>query len=189
LRTVGLSVPEAIKVLAPEQFPENRNELARSYREHCAILRRQPNGQEPLFPGAASLLTKLAAKDNVILGIATGKSRRAVMRFIEENKLQGIFSTIQTASDAPSKPHPAMLLQAMEETGASPAATVMIGDTSYDMIMAACANVDAIGVTWGYHTPADLKMAGAGTVVSSFSALELALLGRQTATARFEAVA
>jgi phosphoglycolate phosphatase len=189
LRTVGLSVPEAIKVLAPEQFSEDRSALARSYREHCAILRAQPEGQEPLFPGAASLLSKLAAKDDVVLGIATGKSRRGVMRFIEENGLQGIFSTIQTASDAPSKPHPAMLLQAMEETGASPGATVMIGDTSFDMIMAACANADAIGVTWGYHRPADLKMAGARTLVSSFPALERALLGRQTNALHFEAVA
>jgi phosphoglycolate phosphatase len=189
LRTVGLSVGEAIKVLAPEQFPGNRNELARSYREYCAMLRRQPDSQEPLFPGAASLLSNLAAKDNILLGIATGKSRRGVMRFIEENRLQGIFSTIQTASDAPSKPHPAMLLQAMEETGASPCATVMIGDTSYDMIMAACANADAIGVTWGYHTPADLKMAGARTVVSSFGALERAIFDRQTSAAHLEAVA
>jgi phosphoglycolate phosphatase len=189
LRTVGLSVPEAIKVLAPEQFPENRNELACAFRDHCATLRRPPNGQEPLFPGAASLLAKLAAEENMVLGIATGKSRRGVLRFIEENGLYGIFSTIQTASDAPSKPHPAMLLQAMEETGASPDTTVMIGDTSYDMIMAACANADAIGVTWGYHTPEDLKMAGARVVVSSFPALERALHTRQTAAQHVEAVA
>jgi len=189
LRTVGLSMPEAIKMLAPEQFPETRGDLIRSFRDHCAALRRQPHGQEPLFPGAASLLSKLAAKEGVVLGIATGKARRGVMRFIEENGLQGIFSTIQTANDAPSKPHPAMLLQAMEETGAAPDSTVMIGDTSYDMIMAVCARVDAIGVAWGYHSPADLKMAGARTVVSSFSALEHALPGLQAATARFEAVA
>jgi phosphoglycolate phosphatase len=180
LRTIGLSVPEAVKMLAPEQFPEISCELVRSYRENFAALRRQPDRQEPLFPGAAALLSKLAAKENVFLGIATGKSRRGVIRFIEENRLEGIFSTIQTASDAPSKPHPAMLFQAMEETGATPDSTVMIGDTSYDMIMAACANVDAIGVTWGYHTQADLKMAGARTVVSSFSALERALTGLQT---------
>jgi phosphoglycolate phosphatase len=189
LRTVGLSVPEAIKMLAPEQFPEMANELVRSYRENFAALRRQPDRQEPLFPGAATLLSKLAGKRDTLLGIATGKSRRGVMRFIEENWLEGIFSTIQTASDAPSKPHPAMLLQAMEETGAALDSTVMIGDTSYDMIMAACANVDSIGVTWGYHTQADLKIAGARTVVSSFSALERVLLDRQAAAAPLEAVA
>jgi phosphoglycolate phosphatase len=189
LRTVGLSVAEAMKVLAPEQFPASASELVRSYRENFAALRRLPDRQEPLFPGAAALLAKLAAKDDAILGIATGKSRRGVIRFIEENRLEGVFSTIQTASDAPSKPHPAMLFQAMAETGAAPKSTIMIGDTTYDMIMAACANVDAIGVTWGYHTQADLKLAGARTIVSSFSVLERALHDRQTARAPLEAVA
>ena len=46
LRTVGLSMPEAIRVLTPEQFPETRSELIRSFRDHCAALRRQPHGQE-----------------------------------------------------------------------------------------------------------------------------------------------
>ena len=64
-----------------------------------------------------------------------------------------------------------MLLQAMEETGATPGTAAMIGDTSYDMIMAQCANVPGIGVSWGYHTAADLKRSGAKAVVSSFPAL------------------
>ncbi len=188
LRTVGLSVPESLQILAPDQYPETRNELARFYREWCMTLRRQPNAGEPLFPGAASLLFNLAARANVLLGIATGKSCRGVTRFIEQNGLQGLFATVQTADTAPSKPHPAMLLQAMEETGAVPEKTVMIGDTSYDMIMAACANVTGIGVSWGYHPVADLKRGGAKTIVSSFAALE-ALLGGRQAAPRYEAVA
>ena len=47
------------------------------------------------------------------------------------------FATIQTADDAPSKPDPAMLLQAMAETGADPSMTVMIGDTTPDLQLAA----------------------------------------------------
>ena len=120
LRTVGLSVPEALLMLAPDQYPDARNELARLYREWCMNLRRQPNWEEPMFEGAASLLFSLAAKDNVLLGLATGKSRRGVDRFIEQNGLHGMFVTLQTADSAPSKPHPAMLLQAMEEAGATP---------------------------------------------------------------------
>ncbi len=189
LRTVGLSIPEAIKDLGPEQPAGVRAELARLYRETCAALRREPNAQEPLYPGAAALLLNLAAKDNTLLGIATGKSRRGVLRFIEQNNLDGIFSTIQTADDAPSKPHPAMLYQAMKETGMAPQSTVMIGDTSYDMIMAACANTDAIGVSWGYHATADLKRAGARTIVNSFAALDRALEQRQPHLSHFEAVA
>jgi len=189
LRTVGLSVPEAMRVLAQEQSPGTRDELARSYREWCMVLRRQPNTDEPLFPGAASLLFSLAAREDVLLGLATGKSRRGVTRFIEQNGLQGIFATVQTADDAPSKPHPAMLLQAMEETGATPGTTIMIGDTSYDMLMANCANVEGIGVSWGYHPVADLRKGGAKTIVRSFAALEHALQAARQPAAQYEAVA
>ncbi len=188
LRTVGLSVPESLKILAPDQFPGTRNELARSYREWCMTLRRQPNAEEPLFPGAASLLLNLTSRANTLLGIATGKSCRGVARIIEQNGLHGVFATIQTADNAPSKPHPAMLLQAMKETGAVPQKTIMIGDTSYDMIMAAGANVTGIGVSWGYHPVADLRRSGAKTIVSSFAALEALLGGRQTGP-QYEAVA
>ncbi|MGO9547730.1 MAG: HAD-IA family hydrolase [Rhodomicrobium sp.] len=189
LSTVGLSVPEALKHLAPEQQPDTRSELVGAYRDWCMTLRRQFSAQEPLFHGAAALLFGLAAREDAVLGIATGKSRRGVIRFIEQNRLQGIFSTVQTADDAPSKPHPAMLLQAMEETGASPETTVMIGDTSYDMTMAACAGVTGIGVSWGYHSVADLKKGGAKTIVRSFAALEHALQPGWQGAGQFEAVA
>ena len=189
LRTVGLSIPEAMKRLSPEQLPETREELCQNYRDCCTFLRRQHGAKEPLFPGAASLLLNLAARDDVLLGIATGKSRRGVARFIEQNDLEGIFSTIQTADDAPSKPHPAMLLQAMEMTGASPETTVMIGDTAFDMIMATCANVASIGVTWGYHSIAELKRSSAKTIVRSFAALAHELEDRHPLAARYEAVA
>ena len=50
-----------------------------------------------MFEGAAPLLFSLAAKNNILLGLATGKSRRGVDRFIEQNGLHGIFVTLQTA--------------------------------------------------------------------------------------------
>jgi len=52
---------------------------------------------------------------------------------------------------APSKPHPAMLLQALEATGVEPANAVFVGDTTYDMEMAQAADVRSMGVSWGYH--------------------------------------
>lgn len=189
IRTVGLSIPEALAHLAPEQHSDMREELARSYRQWYLALRQQPEMLEPMFEGAVPLLTELAARDDVLLGIATGKSMRGVSRMIENNKLHGLFSTIQTADNAPSKPHPAMLLQAMAETGASPETTLMIGDTSYDMIMAACANVGGIGVTWGYHTIADLKKSGAQRIVRSFGALRQALEMKLAMPSALDAVA
>ena len=189
LRIVGLSIAEAVAALAPDQCQAKRDEVARVFRERSTALRLNPAMREPMFPGAASLLRTLTEREDVILGLATGKSRRGVARIIEQNGLDGIFATIQTADDAPSKPHPAMLLQAMKETGTSPGATIMIGDTSYDMLMAASAKVAGIGVTWGYHTKAELRHAGAKTIVHSFAELECALDGRAVFAPHYEAVA
>ncbi len=189
LRTAGLSIPDALLCFWPRTNTQTPGiELARIYRELLTRSRRQPDTEEPMFEGAAPLLFSLAERANVLLGIATGKSNRGVERFIEQNGLHGMFATIQTADCAPSKPHPAMLLQAMKETGATPETAVMIGDTSYDMIMAACADVPGIGVSWGYHTAADLKRSGAKAVVNSFAALDV-LLSRSEPMPQYEAVA
>lgn len=176
LHTVGLSVPDAIAALAPAQEATVLSALSSAYRDWCFSIRQDGQNLEPMFPGAAALLRKLARRDDILLGLATGKSRRGVQRLIETERLAGFFATLQTADDAPSKPHPAMLYAAMAETGASPADTIMIGDTSYDMAMARNAGVMAIGVSWGYHPPANLKRAGAAHIVHSFAELG-ALLG------------
>jgi phosphoglycolate phosphatase len=189
LRIVGLSMVEAVAALAPGQCEARRDDVVRAFRERSTTLRQTATMREPMFPGAASLLRSLARREDVILGLATGKSRRGVARIIEQHRLDGMFATIQTADDAPSKPHPAMLLQAMDETGTSPARAVMIGDTSYDILMATSANVASIGVTWGYHTKAELRQAGANTIVHSFAELERALDGRAVFARRCEAVA
>ncbi len=189
LRTVGLSMREVLADLAPDQSLTTRDSIICSYRDRCAALRQDGEAREQMFTGAAPLLSRLAQRDDVLLGLATGKSRRGVMRFIEENALHGVFATIQTADDAPSKPHPGMLFQAMQETGMSPQATVMVGDTSHDMLMARSAKVPGIGVTWGYHTKAELRRAGATMIVSSFSELAHALDTGEVFAAAYEAVA
>jgi phosphoglycolate phosphatase len=189
LRIVGLSLDEAVAALAPDQCPAKRDEVVRVFRERSAALRLNANAREPLFPGAASLLQKLAEREDVILGLATGKSTRSVARIIEQNDLRGIFTTIQTADDAPSKPHPAMLFQAMKETGVPAETTVMIGDTTYDIQMAASANIASIGVTWGYHTMGELRRAGAKRIVHSFAELAGALDGGAVFARPYEAVA
>jgi phosphoglycolate phosphatase len=189
LRIVGLSLDEAATALAPDQCQAKRDEVVRVFLEWSATLRLNASAREPLFPGAASLLQKLAEREDVILGLATGKSRRSVARIIEQNDLRGIFTTIQTADEAPSKPHPAMLFQAMKETGVSPETTIMIGDTSYDIQMAVAANVASIGVSWGYHTVAELRRAGAKRIVHSFAELASTLDGGAVFAQPYEAVA
>jgi phosphoglycolate phosphatase len=85
------------------------------------------------------------------------------------------FTTLQTADLAPGKPDPTMLKQAMREVGSEPHATVMIGDTTYDMEMARAAGTHAIGVSWGYHDAAALRAAGAHRIIHSYADLTFAV--------------
>ncbi|WP_232629669.1 HAD-IA family hydrolase [Methylobacterium sp. Leaf118] len=169
LSVVGLSLPEAFRRLVGEAGPIEA--LSHSYRRAFQALRIDPDYEEPLFPGMAELVARLRSRDDVRLGIATGKSRRGVNHLLDKYHWEGWFSAIQTADDAPSKPDPTMLRQAMAEAGAEPAMTVMIGDTTFDMLMARDAGAAAVGVAWGYHTPGALFGAGAVTVVDSAEAL------------------
>ena len=131
--------------------------------------------EEPPFPGALEALDELAARDDVLLGIATGKSRRGVDAIMNLHDLHGRFVTIQTADNHPSKPHPSMVATAIAEAGVLPQRTVMIGDTTYDMEMAKAAGARAIGVSWGYHPSESLLATGADALLSTFDELGAAL--------------
>jgi len=79
---------------------------------------------------------------------------------LEREGLTGLFATVQTADTHPSKPHPSMILAAMDATAAQAADTVMIGDTTYDMEMGRAAGVRTLAVTWGYHGAGALAATG-----------------------------
>ena len=121
---------------------------------------------EPLYDGVPALLDDLDA-EGWLLAVATGKSDRGLGFCLDCHGLADRFVSLQTADRHPSKPHPSMLEQAMADAGAEPAATLMIGDTSYDMLMAKAAGARAVGVAWGYHPPEELIAAGADYVAQS----------------------
>ncbi len=166
LRLVGLSLNETFEALVGPEGPVA--ELIEGYKGGFQRLRADPAWAEPVFPGADATIRRLAAGEGVRLGLATGKSRRGAHAILKRHGWSDLVATVQTADDAPSKPHPGMVLRAMAETGAAPADTVMIGDSAYDMLMARAAGARALGVAWGYHDPDALAAAGAEAVAGSF---------------------
>jgi phosphoglycolate phosphatase len=167
-RGVGLSLELAMARLLPEADPDLIRRLAELYREAFVALRERPEHREPLYPGAMAALDWLRDR-GVVLGVATGKGRRGLRRSLERHGLIEYFTALQTADDAASKPAPDMLLNVMAETGIGRARTIMVGDTSFDMLMAGAARVAAIGVAWGYHAPDELEAAGAARVLDQFA--------------------
>ncbi|WP_394648866.1 HAD-IA family hydrolase [uncultured Sphingomonas sp.] len=161
---VGLSLVEAMALLAPALPPATHVALADTYK---AIFRgMREDGEldaEPLYDGLVAALDVLAA-DGWRFGVATGKSDRGLAHVLAMHGLADRFVTLQTADRHPSKPDPAMLRAAMARAGALPHMTAMIGDTTFDMAMARAAGVRAVGVTWGYHREEALWRAGADTI-------------------------
>ena len=170
-RIVGLSLVEAIARLVPEADDAFHRAMAEEYKRAYFTLRTEGRIEdEPLYDGIAEAIETLDA-NGWLLGVATGKSDRGLLRVLDAHGLRQRFVTLQTADRHPSKPHPSMIETAIAEAGASPETTVMIGDTSFDMAMAVNAGAHALGVAWGYHTSHDLFAAGAVRVADHASAL------------------
>lgn len=169
-RVVGLGLVEAVAVLAPELDRDGHVTLAGSYRDAFGLMRKDPLHTEPLFPGVRETLEALSDA-GYLLGVATGKSQRGLNSTLNLHGLRDLFVTLQTVDDAPSKPHPGMLENALRATGTRREDTVMIGDTVFDIRMARSAGVHALGVAWGYHPPEELVDAGARHVLDDYAGL------------------
>jgi phosphoglycolate phosphatase len=171
LSIVGLSLREAFETLGKghPDFPVAT--MVERYKAAFHVMRDGEKHLEPLYPGAAAAIVSLARRDDVLLGIATGKSQRGVRAVLGMHGLLDHFITIKTAEDAPSKPNPGMVLDAMREAGVAPADTVVVGDTVYDIAMARAAGATAVGVAWGYHEASALQEAGAYAVIDRFDEL------------------
>jgi phosphoglycolate phosphatase len=174
-RAVGLSLPQAVRRLLPDEADEVHHAIADAYKQAFRAARAAGELDEPLFPGMAEALAALRA-GGWQLGVATGKSDRGLAHCLDVHGLAEAFVTLQTADRHPSKPHPQMLEAALAEALAAPGDAVMIGDTAYDMDMAVAAGVRAIGVAWGYHDPHELRASGAEWVADDPAALAEYLL-------------
>lgn len=169
LSIVGLSLPVAVAELAPGHDAEAHRRIVNGYRH--AFMAGRALASPPLYDGARACLDMLASRDDLLLAVATGKSRRGLDAMIEAHDLQGRFISLQTADDHPSKPHPSMILRVMSDTGVAAGDAVMIGDTTFDMEMARSAGVAGFGVSWGYHDTAALSGAGAALIAGDFASL------------------
>lgn len=149
---IGLGLIDALKHALPD-LPEARYEdLVERYRHHYL----SSDHELVLFAGADSLIQSLA-QSGCWLGVATGKSRRGLDRALEHSGLGSYFHATRCADECHSKPHPQMLQELMAELAVSPGTTLMIGDTTHDLLMAKNAGVDAVAVSYGAHPFLELE--------------------------------
>jgi len=147
---IGLGLMDALRHAVPDLAVERYPELGRRYRHH--YMARQH--EIVLFDGAREMLASLKAR-NHWLAVATGKSRLGLNEALDSAQLRQFFDSTRTADETASKPDPLMLLELMGELGTEPERTLMIGDTTHDLQLAANAGVACIGVSYGAHPSED----------------------------------
>ncbi len=164
---VGLGLADTIERLLPGAGPDQARRMVEAYRRHWVETYRE---RPRLYPQTAEVLDELG-RSGYLLALATGKGRRGLEHDLAATGLAGRFLATRTADDAPSKPHPKMLLDLLDELGAGPAESLMIGDSRWDLEMARNAGVGSVAVatgTWPRH-----ELAGYGPLATLGGVAEL----------------
>jgi len=179
LSLVGKSLDVILAELAGPTAPIL--EMVKAYDLLLPTLRADPVFSERPFDGIDALLHELSRTTDIVMGIATGHRSDTIAPALQTLRWVEYFRTIQAADTAPSKPHPAMLLQALTAAGVEAKDAIFVGDTIFDMQMAEAARLRSIGVAWGHHGAERLTAAGArhvaGTVDELKTAIRAALSG------------
>ena len=143
---IGLGLRHALEHVAPNVKPEQYPALGERYRHHFA----QEMDALQLFDGVLEMLDELQARGHWVT-VATGKSRTGLNDALSRHELKGRFHGSRTADETRGKPDPTMLQELMLEFDTPPERTLMIGDTSHDLGMAANAGCAGLGVSYGAH--------------------------------------
>ena len=143
---IGLGLVDALRHAAPDLPRERYAELAGRYRHHYVA----QQDRIVLFDGTLAMLHGLKQAGHR-LAVATGKSRRGLDDALDSVELRGLFDATRTADETASKPDPRMLVELMDELDVPPQRTLMIGDTTHDLLLAANAGTACVAVSFGAH--------------------------------------
>ncbi|WP_337266756.1 HAD-IA family hydrolase [Oryzifoliimicrobium ureilyticus] len=162
---IGLTLDLTIaRLLGRVHVDEDSISMAAYYKAIYAEVRAEPGREVRLYDNISAVIDSLAAREDVLIGAVTGKSRRGLEQVLQVHGFKPHFVVSRTADDCPSKPHPAMVTECCDEVGVQPSEAIVIGDAIYDMLMAKAAGAQAVGVAWGYASTAALKEAGADAI-------------------------
>ncbi len=160
---IGLGLQQALRHAVPDAPEEMYEPLVARYRHHFLA----QDGAIPLFEGARETIAELHAA-GYWLGVATGKNRNGLDRALTSTDMKQYFHATRTAEQTRSKPDPTMLLELMDELGVSAERTLMIGDTTHDLLLAQNAKVAAVALGHGAHPPEQLREIGPLALLDDF---------------------
>lgn len=171
---IGLGLPEAILTLYPDMTPEQVVSFRHHYADVYIAMDAQPS---PLFAGVKDSLEAFRA-EGYRLAVATGKARRGLDRVLKANGWEDFFDVTRAADESASKPDPLMLNQILAHCDVRPENALMVGDASFDLMMARNAGIDSVAVGYGAQSMQSLLAYEPRLAIERFTELRT-WLGRQ----------
>lgn len=165
---IGLGLPEAIRTLYPRISDAELVTFRDHYADHYIALEATPS---PLFDGVKQALEAFRA-EGYHLAVATGKARRGLDRVLKAHGFEDYFDITRAADEAASKPHPLMLEQILAHCGVAPRQALMVGDASFDLMMARNAGMDSVAVSYGAQAAEALQAYEPRLTIDHFSELQ-----------------
>ena len=121
------------------------------------------------YEGVPETLEELYRK-GYTMAVVTNKPSAFVLPILERLELADFFNLTVGGDDLPrKKPDPLPLLHSCEKLGVPIQQTVMIGDSSNDILAAKLANIISIGVRYGYNYDTPIESFGPDAVVDHFA--------------------
>lgn len=164
---IGLGLPEAIRTLYPEIGDAEMVAFRQRYADHYIALEAEPS---PLFAGVVESMEAFRA-EGYHLAVATGKARRGLDRVLKSHGWEGYFDITRAADETASKPHPLMLEQILAHCDVRPEQALMVGDSSFDLLMARNAGMDSVAVSYGAQSMEALRAFEPRLAIDHFSEL------------------
>ncbi len=142
---IGLALPEAISVLYPQLDDVQVMAMRDRYADAYMALDATPS---LLYPGVREALLGFR-EQGYRLAVATGKARRGLDRVLKAHGWEDFFDITRAADETRGKPHPLMLEQIMSHCEVGPERSLMVGDASFDLLMARNAGMHSVAVGYG----------------------------------------
>lgn len=158
MRLVERIIPEDMRT--KEFVGELRREFLEYYFENIAV-------GTKVYPGVSELLLKLQ-KEGVALAVASNKfhdgTRKLAAHYFPKIRFDVVLGQ---RPDVPLKPNPQIIRDVMNITAHTAENTLFVGDSGVDIETAKAANVESVGVTWGFRSRAELQEYGATHIVDN----------------------
>ncbi|KEZ63806.1 HAD family hydrolase [Pseudomonas amygdali pv. tabaci str. ATCC 11528] len=171
---IGLGLPEAIRTLYPQISDNQVIDFRQRYADSYMAMDNVPS---PLFEGVLESMQAFR-EDGYRLAVATGKARRGLDRVLQANGWGDYFDATRAADETASKPDPLMLNEIMAHCDVAPQRSLMIGDASFDLLMARNAGMDSVAVGYGAQSLESLRQFQPRLAIEHFSELRTWLDGR-----------